>query len=161
VFYSLLKRCVGIFFNVLNVCLAGNLPPFGCVCVIVEEQGRFLLFKRSKHNYTLPGGFMRWREHPVQAAKREAEEETGLRLRIGDVVCYSSNINTQFDHMNTLTIIFAGEVVGGELRRSVEGQPCWVEEAQAYSRLGPRYQDIFEGYQRYRAQRTKMEVSTF
>ncbi len=41
-FYSLLKKLVGIFFNILNILLAGNLPPFGCVCVIVEDQDKYL-----------------------------------------------------------------------------------------------------------------------
>lgn len=159
-FYPLLKRCVGIFFNALNICIGGNLPPFGCVCVLVEKQGRFLLIERSKHVYALPGGFVRWREHPAQAAQREAEEETGLRLHIGDMVCYSSKLSSRFDHMSTLTIVFAAEVLSGDLRCSVEGQPCWVEASELYRWLGSRDPHILAGYQRYREQHTQTEVST-
>ena len=36
--YDLLKRGVSLCFNILNLLLGGNLPPFGSAAVIVEER---------------------------------------------------------------------------------------------------------------------------
>src|SRR5437764_14993514 len=61
-FYYILRKSVGFCFNCLNICLFGNLPPQGCISVIVEDQGRLLLLKRPNGNLVFPGGFIRWRE---------------------------------------------------------------------------------------------------
>ena len=158
-FYSVLKTLVGIFFNILNVLLAGNLPPFGSVCVIVEEQGRYLFIEKAKGKFVLPSGFMRWREHPIQTAQREGKEETGLDLRIGDVVGYYTNISPRFDLMSTLTIAFAAEVAGGELRKSIEGQPVWLTEAELNVKLRPHYRKVIEDYIHHRQHRSQMKIS--
>ncbi len=90
ILYMLFKRLVGVFFNTLNFLLAGNLPPFACVCLLVEKQGQFLAIKRPGGDWLLPSGFIRWRESPAEAALREAEEETGLRLELDGVIgCHS------------------------------------------------------------------------
>ncbi len=129
ILYQFLRKMAGICFSILNLCLFGNLPPQGCISVIVEDEGRLLLLKRSDGTLVFPGGFIRWREQPTQAAIREFREETGLRVRLGEIVaCYS--ISTKgFGSMSTLSLVFCGEVDGGEIRGGVEGNPCWVDEA--------------------------------
>src|SRR5947209_6834791 len=104
-FYGILNRSISICFNMLNVLLAGNLPPFASVRVIVEEQGQYLVIEHSRCSYSFPGGFVRWREHPIQAAQREGKEETGLHLSIGNVLGYYADPRSNFDAINTLTII--------------------------------------------------------
>jgi len=86
ILYRVLRKSVGFSFNILNVCLVGNLPPQGCISVIVEDQGRYLLLKRPKGTLVFPGGFMRWREHPSQTAVRECKAETCLGGESHDVV---------------------------------------------------------------------------
>jgi ADP-ribose pyrophosphatase YjhB (NUDIX family) len=125
VLYTLLTKLVAIFFNLLNVLLAGNLPPFGCVCVIVEDHNKYLVIERSAGGYVFPGGFMRWREHPRQTVVREGREETGHQLEVGELIGYSSTATRHFTLMSTLTLIFRAEIVGGELKSSIEGKPCW------------------------------------
>lgn len=128
--YRLLKKLVNISFNSLNLLLGGNLPPLVGVNVIVEENGRFLIIERPEGGWGWPGGFMRWREQPEQAALREAKEETGLSLHLKGVLSHYSMTSRDFFHMSTVTIVYPGEVIGGELRSSVEGKPCWRNEAQ-------------------------------
>lgn len=143
--YGLLYQSASVFFNVLNLLLFGNLPPFGSVTVIVEDHGRFLVLKRGR-KYTFPGGFMRWREHPMQTARREVYEETGLHVNIGDLIGYHSAESTGAARMSTLILVFCGEVAGGELRSGIEGQPIWLEEAAVKTRLNPHYTYLLEKY---------------
>src|SRR5260370_7338536 len=86
ILYRVLRKLVGISFNVLNVCLAGNLPPFGCISVIVEDQGRFLLLRRPEGCFVFPGGFVRLREHPRRTAPPEFKEETGFQVQFHPVI---------------------------------------------------------------------------
>src|ERR1700730_7290751 len=80
--YELLKRCVSVFFNMLNVLLGGHLPPWGCAAVIVEERDHYLVVELPRGRVVFPGGFMTWREDPKHTAQREAQEETGLLVRV-------------------------------------------------------------------------------
>jgi ADP-ribose pyrophosphatase YjhB (NUDIX family) len=150
--YRLLKRLVGVFFNVLNLLLAGNLPPFVGVCVIVEDQDKYLVVRQPGGSYVFPGGFMRWWEHPTQTALRECEEETGLRLRIKNLLGCSSNASDHFTRLSTLTVIYQAEVVDGELKDSVEGQPCWVDGVNLHDKLHELQKGTLEHYVLYREQ---------
>ena len=66
--YDLLKKCVSIVFNIVNLLLGGKLPPFGSAGVIVENEGRYLVVTLPHGKIVFPGGFMTWQEHPRQAA---------------------------------------------------------------------------------------------
>jgi 8-oxo-dGTP diphosphatase len=128
ILYQILRKLVGICFSILNLCLFGNLPPQGCISVIAEDEGRFLLLMRPDGTLVFPGGFIRWHEQPTQAALREFSEETGLCVRLGDIVaCYSIR-SKRFGTMSTLVMVFCAEVNGGGMRGGVEGNPCWIEE---------------------------------
>ena len=145
-FYRALKKSVGIFFNILNMLLKGNLPPFGCVCLVVQQNGHYLVVERPEGSLVFPGGFMRWKELSEQTAQREAWEETGLNLRIGNILgCYTTP-SQGFTFMSTITIVHRAEVIGGELRSSIEGRPYWVDEETLRSRLEEHYHIILNQY---------------
>ena len=145
-FYRALKKSAGIFFNMLNMLLKGNLPPFGCVCILVEQDGCYLIVERPEGSLVFPGGFMRWKERSEQTAQREGKEETGLDLHIGDIIgCYTIP-STGFTAMSTITIVHRAEIVGGELHRSIEGRPYWVDEETLRSRLEEHYHIILNDY---------------
>ncbi len=145
-FYRLLKKSVGIFFNMLNVLLKDNLPPFGCVCILVEQDKRYLIVERPKGSLVFPGGFMRWKECSEQTAQREGKEETGLDLHIGGIIgCYTTS-STGFTAMSTITIVHRAEVTGGALRSSIEGHPYWVDEKTLRNRLEGHYHIILDEY---------------
>lgn len=159
--YRLLKHLVGICFNLLNFVLAGNLPPFGCIAVIVEEEGRFLLIRRPKGKLSFPSGFMRWRELPAEAAKRECKEETGLQLQIDpdDLVCCYAHVGQHIDTMSTLTLVYSGKVIGGTLRGSIEGQACWLDEEEMGRNLEKRCENLLADYFQFRAKRAAVRSS--
>ncbi|WP_165423805.1 NUDIX hydrolase [Ktedonosporobacter rubrisoli] len=157
--YRAFKKLVGVCFNILNFLLAGNLPPFACVGVIIEDQGRFLVVQLPEGGYAFPGGFMRWREHPTQTAERECREETGLHIRTHDVIGYYSITSPQLDRMSTLNIIYRGEVISGELHSSIEGRPCWLPEEGLQGKLTTLHRTILADYHEYRAQEQRRQMS--
>ena len=153
-FYAGFKTLVSIFFNLLNLLMGGNLPPFTCVCVVIEDQGRYLIVRRPKGDLVLPGGFMRWRERPEQTARRECKEETGLDIQPGEFVSYTSLVSNRLDRMSTCNIILQGKVLGGNLRNSIEGSPCWLSADELQSaQLSHFSRDAFDRYLRYRTKR--------
>ena len=144
--YRCVKRVFVLSVNALNALLLGNLPPFVTACVVVEEQGRFLVVEPSDGRMTFPGGFVRWREHSARAACREGKEETGLSLCIKGVVgCYPC-ASSRFSGVSCLVVAFGAEVVGGALRGSGEGKPGWVEEREVRARMGALDQRILETF---------------
>lgn len=150
--YRMLGLLAGLAFNILNVCLAGNLPPLGSVRVIVQDQRRYLLLRRPDGHLVFPGGFMRWREDPIQAAKREFREETGLQVALKyQVGCYA-NTSQNVASMSTVTLVFCGEVRGGYMRESLEGQPCWIEESRLLEVIDWRHRPMLNDYLEQRDQ---------
>ena len=150
ILFKVAARLTPICFNVLNILLAGNLPPLGGACVVVEDQGRFLMLKRSERKVVFPGGFMRWREYPEETARREVREETGLEVRLLDTIGTYAKKSSSLLRLSTLTIVFAGKVIGGSLQSSIEGRPCWMDEAEMRPRLASEYRDMLEDYDVYR-----------
>lgn len=62
--------------------------------VIIIENDKIALIERhhsDQHYYVFPGGKVKSSESPIEAAAREAEEELGLKVKIGSLVaevCY-------------------------------------------------------------------------
>ena len=67
-------------------------PWAGSVNIILNDEGEILLMKRSKECSTYPdtwglvGGFIDWGETGKEAAKREAMEEIGVEIEVGDFI---------------------------------------------------------------------------
>jgi len=146
VLYRVFKKLVGVFFNMLNILLNGNLPPFGTVCIIVEQDGQYLVIERPEGPIVFPGGFMRWNELSEQTAQREGKEETGLDLNIGEILVSYTATAINFTTMSTITIVHRGEVIGGELRSSIEGRPYWVDRATLPGIVAKHYQPIIKDF---------------
>ncbi len=149
ILYQMLGKIVGFCFNILNTCLFGNLPPQGCIRVIVEENGKFLLLKRPEGTLVFPGGLIRWRERPTQTALREFKEETGLDVKLRDVVACYAIPSKGFGSMSILAFVFCADVKGGEMRGSVEGNPCWIEETNLREMEDFEYGYMLNDYREY------------
>ncbi|HEY1351732.1 MAG TPA: NUDIX hydrolase [Ktedonobacteraceae bacterium] len=147
--YRWLAAGASLGFNLLNLLLAGNLPPFGSVCVVVRAGDGYLLLERSNGRIGLPGGFVRWRENPQQTAQRECREETGLQVRLLDLVGCFCTPTSSWTRMSTLTLVYSAEIVGGQVRQGIEGKPGWFSLEEAGRILDPHYQPLFAGYAQY------------
>jgi 8-oxo-dGTP diphosphatase len=57
--------------------------------VLIEQEGRLLLIRRTtppfKGTWNLPAGFAEPNESPIETARREALEEVGLTVEVGDL----------------------------------------------------------------------------
>jgi 8-oxo-dGTP diphosphatase len=73
-------------------------PGVGAAVVIRDDTGRVLLVQRGPGQFgagmwCLPCGFVEWGEDVRAAAAREAREEAGVEVEIGDVLQVASNFH--------------------------------------------------------------------
>lgn len=93
--------------------------PKPCASVLPIKDGKVLLAKRGvapyKGSYDIIGGFMDINEQPMDAAIREAKEETGLDVKITSLLgTYVDKYGDDGDY--TLSLHYLGEVIGGEMK---------------------------------------------
>ncbi len=146
--YDLLKICVSVFFNAVNWLLGGRLPPFGSACVIVEKHGQYLVVELPRKRIVFPGGFMTWREQPMQAAEREGREETGLQLHALTLLNFYSSPSNQFTRLSTIRFVYIAEVIGGQLRDNMECHPFWLSENELRQRMDKNDLNVLDEYLR-------------
>lgn len=91
--------------------------PTTGVAVIVLQKGAVLLGRRrwgsTAGHWCIPCGHVEWGEDIRDAAVREFEEETGLRVRLGPVYNVHSNFHNPAHY--TVGVWFAAASVEGEL----------------------------------------------
>jgi ADP-ribose pyrophosphatase YjhB (NUDIX family) len=88
--------------------------------VIIVQDGRFLALKRAHEpnagGWDIPGGFCEGWEHPADAAVREAREELGVRVDLGDFVgMYVGAYEYQGEKLPVLDLFWFASIVDGEL----------------------------------------------
>ena len=117
----------------------------GIAALILNERGEILLFKhtyRTDCDWGFPGGYLKGREKPDTAIHREILEESGLRVRVIDVLEVIRS-----EEMARLEILFQAELVG-ELKFKPSHE---VAEARFFPldqlpELLPEHQALIEKY---------------
>lgn len=120
--------------------------------VIRNQTGEILLTKSKKWSRpVIPGGHVEPGESILEAAKREGEEETGLRLKPIAVLRWGEQIKPKEYHRPAHWIFFhcLCEVIGGEVRlqSSELTDYSWVKP-EALAKKG-MYRETMEQYQFY------------
>jgi 8-oxo-dGTP diphosphatase len=92
----------------------------GC-CNLIVDDGRYLLVREAKESarrrYNLPAGKPEVGETLIEAARREAQEETGLEIAVDHLVGLYHCPKTS-EGFGVLNFVFACHAVDGELRTS-------------------------------------------
>lgn len=104
----------------------------GCYAVI-SDSGKLLACRLADHlahhgKWTLPGGGLDFGETLEQATVREVFEETGLHVKVKELLSYASwrrDFNDQDLHL--FQFLFSVDILGGELTHEVNGSTDWVE----------------------------------
>jgi 8-oxo-dGTP diphosphatase len=91
--------------------------PKVAVAIFVARDGTVLLVKRAmepgRGKWALPAGFVDYGEDPREAAVREVEEETGLRVELSELVDVLPGDTP--GQGASIVIVFAARVLDGAL----------------------------------------------
>jgi 8-oxo-dGTP diphosphatase len=95
------------------------------VSVLIVRDGLVLLIRRGRPPaagmWDLPGGFLEADEHPADGAAREAQEETGLVIRIEALVgIYMGRYGDPADPESILNVAYLASAPAGEPRLTPE-----------------------------------------
>lgn len=123
-----------------------EVPLIG-VGVVIIEKGRLLLIKRGnepgKGLWAVPGGKVRIGETLEAAARREASEETGLDVDVGEIAWVGEHIT---DTRHIVLIDLYATATGGSLAASDDAAEAeWVglDMVDSYP-LTPTMHDLIE-----------------
>ena len=108
--------------------------PIVAVGVVIHEGDRIVLIRRDKEPsrglWTFPGGAVELGESLQDAARREALEETGLRVKVGEVATVIDNMvhdekgRVQYHYV---IVDYVARPVGGTLRPGTDARDaCWA-----------------------------------
>lgn len=83
----------------------------GVTGIIFNDKDEILLFKHEyrAHQWSLPGGYLKAGEHPMEGLEREIKEESGLVVSVDD------SLKTRTDRGTArLDICYTGKFIGGD-----------------------------------------------
>ena len=99
-------------------------PKVGTNAAIFNDKGEILLMERSDGSgWCLPCGFVEPNETPAEGVIREVSEETGLDIKIKQLVgVFTRKPDGKTGPHTTVSIVHLCDVIGGQLRISHEGK---------------------------------------
>ncbi len=89
----------------------------GATGLVFNDNHEVLLFKHTyrQREWSLPGGYVKGKEHPSEGLEREIEEESGLIVSIDKELKLRTDRET-----SRLDICYLGKFIGGEFKKSSE-----------------------------------------
>lgn len=113
-----------------------NYPVIESVGIVVLNKDQVLLVSHGKASnhfegvLGLPSGKIEKGETKIQTAKRELEEETGLKCSLKDLISLPKSYQAQIEQKDGIKIfnwyVFLCKKYSGELATSDETEPFWV-----------------------------------
>lgn len=131
----------------------------GAAALIVDEQNRLLLMKRSDSGcWGPPGGAVELGEVVEAAARREVREETGLEL--GDLSLFGVYSGPELfyrypngDEVHNVTIVYLARFTGGDIRLNGEHTAWdWFARADIPENISPPIQPVIAQFKRLPSQ---------
>lgn len=122
-------------------------PKVGADAVIFDAEGRVLLGQRADNQrWGLPCGWVDPGESPAEAAIREVREETGLDVRILQLVDVQTRLpSVEYGLYTLVAVIYLCEVIGGDMRTShesldlrywsIDDVPIWHSHHHHYTQM--------------------------
>ena len=136
----------GFIFRAIALLTLGQISPILSACVLIEQEGKFLLIDRSDGlGYTIPGGIVRYRETVEQCVLREAQEETGYTVTIESIVGVYSDIKRD-PRLRAVSLAYKGSITGGSQRGSGEGEPHWLAPDQVFGHMAFDCENMLKDY---------------
>jgi len=89
----------------------------GLTGIFFNDQDQVLLVKHSyrKIQWSLPGGYLKAKEHPVEGLEREITEETGFLVSVDKQLKVRTDRQT-----GRLDMTYMGKFIGGEFKKNEE-----------------------------------------
>lgn len=112
---------------------------FVVVGTIIEKDGKILLVKEEKTvdkgKWNLPAGWLDVSENPIDGAKREAKEETGLDVKIIGFLGVYSLVRYDLQKVDgfvrhPVKLIFIGKIIAGSTKDHLISE---ISETKWYS----------------------------
>ncbi|MFE5595928.1 NUDIX hydrolase [Streptomyces sp. NPDC056549] len=103
---------------------------------VTREDGRFLAIRRADNGaWELPGGVLELGETPQEGVAREVWEETGVRVKVGDLTGVYKNIT-----QGVVALVFRCTPCGGSERPSAESTAVvWLNSDEVTERMTKVY----------------------
>jgi 8-oxo-dGTP diphosphatase len=101
---------------------------------IRDRRGRVLLIRRGRPPYEgrwgLPGGFCEWKETTEHCCAREAKEETGLEVKVGELRGVYSRPDRDLRGHNVTVVYAARPVAGKAVGGDDAAEARWFDERE-------------------------------
>ncbi len=89
----------------------------GLTAIILNDKNEILIVKHSYRDdgWSLPGGYLKAKEHPTEGLEREIKEETGFIISVDKPLKVRTDRTT-----GRLDMCYIGTFIGGEFKKSEE-----------------------------------------
>lgn len=129
--------------------------PLDMVDIIIQKNSQIVLIRRKnepfKDKLAYPGGFVDEKETVEQTAVREAEEETGLKVKLLEILGVYS-IPERDPRGPSISTVFVAEPAGGELKGASDVREAkWFKLGEINpDELSFDHKKIFQDYLKWR-----------
>jgi mutator protein MutT len=134
--------------------LIGSRPIImvGAGVIILDEHNRILLTQRADNGaWSIPGGSMEPGETLEEVARRETEEEVGLRVGEMDFFGVFSGPELYYEYPNgdqvyNVTVVYISRQVPGRLRMDEESIQAKYYPLNKLPEISPPLRPVFDAY---------------